>query len=820
VISHPAFRVEPWCLRETSLDLAVLAQAESVFALANGHVGWRGTLDEGEPHGLPGSYLNGVYELRPLPYAEPGYGFPESGQTVINVTNGKLIRLLVDDEPFDVRYGELRAHERCLDFRAGTLRRTADWVSPAGRAVRVSSARLVSFAQRSVAAVCYDVEALGGPVPVVVQSELVANEQLPPPGGDPRVAAVLDAPLAAEQHAASGARAGLVHSTRHSGLLVAAVMDHVVDGPPGTRVRAESFPDLGRVTVTAALQPGQRLRLVKFVAYGWSGNRSLPAVRDQADAALAVAMQAGWDGLAAGQRAYLDAFWDRADIQLDGDPEIQQAARFSLFHVLQAGARAEGRAIGAKGLTGPGYDGHCFWDTEAYVLPVLTYAAPDAAAHALRWRQSTLPAATARAAQLGLAGAAFPWRTIHGEECSGYWPAGAAAFHINADIADAVIRYAGATGDEAFERRTGLELLAQTARLWCSLGHHDTRGRFRIDGVTGPDEYSAVADNNVYTNLMAQQNLRAAADAAGRHPARARELGITAAETARWRDAASAMCIPYDDTLGVHPQAEGFTSHQAWDFAATTADQYPLLLHFPDFDLYRKQVTKQADLVLAMHRRGDAFTPAQKARNFAYYERLTVRDSSLSACIQSVLAAETGHLQLAYDYLAEAALMDLDNLEHNTRSGLHIAALAGTWTALIAGLAGLRDNGPDLSFAPRLPGELTRLAFTITRRHQTLAVDIRTAAVTYTLLDGQPMRIAHHGQQVTVPPSGPVTCPVPAAAPESAAPAQPPGREPARRAPGAASSPPAGRQPAAGRPLGLRAAVPGAPARTGPGTRS
>jgi alpha,alpha-trehalose phosphorylase len=783
VISHPAFRVEPWRLRETSLDLAVLAQAESVFALANGHIGWRGTLDEGEPHGLPGSYLNGVYETRPLPYAEAGYGFPESGQTVIDVTNGKLIRLLVDDEPFDVRYGELRAHERCLDFRAGVLHRTADWVSPAGRAVRVSSARLVSFAQRSVAAICYDVEALDGPVSLVLQSELVANEQLPPAGGDPRAAAVLDAPLAAREHTATGTRAGLVHSTRRSGLLVAAVMDHIVDGPAATRVQGESFPDLGRVTVTAALQPGQRLRLVKFVTYGWSGSRSLPAVRDQADAALTAARQAGWDGLAAGQRAYLDAFWDRADIQLDGDAEIQQAARFSLFHVLQAGARAEGRAIPAKGLTGPGYDGHCFWDTEAYVLPVLTYAAPDAAAHALRWRQSTLPAATARAAQLGLAGAAFPWRTINGEECSGYWPAGAAAFHINADIADAVIRYAGATGDEAFERSTGLELLAQTARLWCSLGHHDAHGMFRIDGVTGPDEYSAVADNNVYTNLMAQQNLRAAADAAGRHPGRAGELGITEKETARWRDAASAMCIPYDDTLGVHPQAEGFTSHQGWDFAATTADQYPLLLHFPYFDLYRKQVTKQADLVLAMHRRGDAFTPAQKARNFAYYEPLTVRDSSLSACTQAVLAAETGHLQLAYDYLAEAALMDLDNLEHNTRSGLHIAALAGTWIALIDGLAGLRDSGPVLSFAPRLPGELTRLAFKIVRRHRTLAVDITPATVTYTLLDGQPMCITHHGQQITLPASDPVTCPIPVLAAPPAPAAQPPGREPARRTP-------------------------------------
>ncbi|HVB27323.1 MAG TPA: glycosyl hydrolase family 65 protein [Mycobacteriales bacterium] len=780
-MNHPDFRVEPWCLRATHLDLNVLAQTESVFTLANGHIGWRGNLDEGEPHGLPGSYLNGVYELRPLPYGEPGYGNPESGQTVINVTNGKLIRLLVNDEPFDVRYGELRAHERCLDFRAGVLYRTAEWASPAGSAVRVCSTRMVSFVQRSIAAICYDVEALDGPVRVVVQSELVANEQLPSPDGDPRVAAALEAPLVEEEHAAKGARAGLVHSTRRSGLRIAAVMDHVVDGPAGTKVTSESFPHLGRATITAGLEPGQRLRLVKFVAYGWSASRSLPAVRDQADAALAGAAETGWEGLLAEQRTYLDAFWERADVELDGDAEIQQAVRFSLFHVLQSGARAEGRAIAAKGLTGTGYDGHCFWDTEAYVLPMLTYIAPETVAHALLWRHSTLALATERAKQLGLAGAAFPWRTIHGEECSSYWPASTAAFHVNADVADAVIRYLDATDDRAFARSVGLELLAETARLWSSLGHRDDRGLFRIDGVTGPDEYSAVADNNLYTNLMAQQNLRAAAELARRHPDRARELGIDDEETARWCEAAEAMYIPYDDRLGVHPQAEGFTNHQVWDFAATTADEYPLLLHFPYFDLYRKQVVKQADLVLAMHRRSDAFTAEQKARNFAYYEALTVRDSSLSACTQAVIAAEVGHLELAYDYLAEAALMDLDDLEHNTRDGLHMASLAGSWIAVVAGLAGTRYRAGTLSFAPRLPEQLSRLAFKISLRRRRLAVDIRAATATYTLLDGEPMRVAHHGEPIAASLNDPIVRLIPDLPDMLPTPKQPAGREPVQR---------------------------------------
>ena len=414
MIEHPAFVTEPWFLRETRLDLDVLAQTESVFALSNGHIGWRGNLDEGEPYGLPGSYLNGFFEIRPLPYAERGYGYPESGQTIINVTNGKLIRLLVNDEPFDVRYGNLRSHERCLDFRAGVLGRRAEWVSPAGCAVKVTSTRMVSLTQRSIAAICYEVEPVDQTTRIVVQSELVANEQLPAPGGDPRAAALLKAPLVEQADSARGARAGLVHSSRDSALIVAAVMDHVVDGPPGTLVQSESFPHLGRTMVSTTLEPGERLRLVKVVAYGWSGSRSLPAVRDQADAALAGAMQTGWEGLLAEQRSYLDGFWARADVELDGDTAIQQAVRFGLFHILQAGARAEGMAIAAKGLTGPGYDGHAFWDTETFVLPVLTYTAPDAAAHALRWRHSTLPLAMDRAGQLRLAA-----RRSHGAPSAG-----------------------------------------------------------------------------------------------------------------------------------------------------------------------------------------------------------------------------------------------------------------------------------------------------------------------------------------------------------------------------------------------------------------
>jgi alpha,alpha-trehalose phosphorylase len=784
MIAQRAFPAEPWSVRETMLDLDLLGQTESVFALANGHIGLRANVDEGAPVAIPGTYLNSFYELRLLPYAEPGYGYPESGQTIVNVTNGKLIRLLVDDEPFDVRYGQLIAHERALDLRDGVLRRSADWISPAGTGIRLHSTRLVSFTQRAVAAILYELEPLDALVRVVVQSELVANEPGFTAEADPRAAVALEAPLQSEGFSDRGGRVVLVHSTKRSRLLMAAGMDHLLDAPDGSEMFAESEPDVGRVTVVCTLRPGQRLRLVKFLAYGWSSLRVRPALQGQVVAALAAARQTGWEGLRAQQRRYLDEFWASADVEIEGDLELQQAVRFALFHTLQAGARAEQRAIGAKGLTGPGYDGHTFWDTERFVLPLLTYTAPRAAADALRWRAQALDLARERARELGLEGAAFPWRTIRGQECSGYWPAGTAAFHIGADIADAVVRYQAATGDDDFEREAGLELLVESARLWRSLGHYDRQGRFRIDGVTGPDEYSALADNNLYTNLLAQKNLLAAADAVAHQAQRAAQLGADREEAASWQEAAHDMFLPWDAELGVHPQSEGFTRHERWDFAATPADRYPLLLHFPYFELYRKQVVKQADLVLALHWRGDAFTDEEKARNFAYYEAFTVRDSSLSASTQAVIAAEVGHLELAYDYFAEAALIDLDDLQHNTRDGVHIASLAGAWIAAVAGFGGMRDHNGQLTFAPRLPLALPRLTFRIRFRDRRLKVEITKTKATYALLDGEPLEIGHHGQTIRVATDAPVTRPIARLLPRTV-PSQPYGRTPSRRSPDA-----------------------------------
>ncbi|GEK86085.1 glycoside hydrolase family 65 protein [Microbacterium aerolatum] len=781
-MSGAQFDADPWTVGVRGLNIEHLAQEESVFGLSNGHIGWRGNLDEGDPRGVAGSYLNGVFEEHPMPYAEEGYGYPEKGQAVINVANGQIMRLLVDDEAFDVGHGEMNEHTRTLDLRDGALTRSVRWTSPAGRSVHIESSRIVSFSHRSVAAIRYRVHAIDEPVTITLLSEILANEPLPITHDDPRVQELLAAPWTSVDAAVLGTMATVSHRTKASGILAAVSMDHIVaaSGTGEPQIRTEAGDDLARTTITVTLERGEHLEVVKMVGHEWSDTLGASTLRDRAETAVADALRVGWVRLLGMQRERLAEYWACADVQLEGALRLQQAVRFALFQVFQASVRAERRSVPGKGLTGAGYEGHTFWDFEAFVLPVLTATSPDAAKEALRWRHSTLEHARERARQLHLKGAAFAWRTIDGRESSGYWPASTAAFHVNSAVAGAVIHYVRMTGDEPFEREAGVEILVETARLWTSLGRWDELGKFHIDGVTGPDEYSAIADDNLYTNVMAGMNLRGAAAAARRHADIASSLGVTDAETTAWDDAAAAMTVPYNQRRGVHSQSVGYTDHARWDFEHTGSEDYPLQDHFPYFDLYRKQVVKQADLVLALYFAPDMFSLPEKAAAFRYYEAITVRDSSLSSTPQAVIAAEVGHLGLASDYLAESAMIDLDDLHDNTEQGLHIAALAGVWTALTAGFGGLRDSEEGLRFRPRLPPQVPSMSFGLQVRGQTLRLTITPARTTYLLRGERPLTVRHFDEELSLEPGRPVVVDTPPSADPGPPPQQPVGRTPRR----------------------------------------
>lgn len=775
---------DPWHVREDTLDPERAAAQASVLALANGHVGVRGLLDEGQSGAGPGTLLASAHEEHPFTYAEPAYGYPDTDERVVPVADGWTVRLLVDGVPFDTTTGSLHRHERTLDLRGGVLDRTVTWTSPAGPTVQVTSRRLVSLVRPELAAVEYEVRAVDG-----VRVELQPFRCTASPDPDDGTGAGTGertAPHASDDADPAVLTQACEHGTGRSwsrelvpttGIHVLVVADHAVTAPDGVPVRASAS---GHTTGFAAtLAAGQSVRLHLTVAHVAAAGVPPHELAAQAARVLDDARSAGWQRLQDEQRAFLDDVWARCDVEVDGDPELQQAVRFALFQVVQSAACLRSGGVRAKGLTGDGYHGHTFWDADTFVVPVLTQLLPDAAARHVAWRHSTLPTAVERARVLHLDGAAHPWRTITGPECSGYWPAGSAAVHVNAAVADAAVRHLTATGDDAFGRRVALDLVTHAARFWVALGHHE-RGAFHLDGVTGPDEYSALGDDNTYTNLLAQRNLRDAVTLVARYADEPAARDVTRQELDRWARAADEMAVPRDPLTGLTEQSAGYLRREVWDFDAWDAKQYPLDDNAPYEALYRHQVVKQADLVLALYLAGDAFTADQKRRDFDHYETLTVRDSSLSAPAQAVVAAEVGHLDLAYAYTRETALIDLDDLHGSAADGLHVAALAGAWTALVAGFGGLREVDGRLHLRPRLPRRLTRLRFRVAWRGSLVEVEVLPGTATYRLVHGPAIELVHDGDPVRLAAPEPVqrraTVPVP---PErSAAPRQPPGREP------------------------------------------
>jgi alpha,alpha-trehalose phosphorylase len=440
--------------------------------------------------------------------------------------------------------------------------------------------------------------------------------------------------------------------------------------------------------------------------------------------------------------------------------------RFNLFQLLQASARAEGLGVAAKGVTGRGYEGHYFWDTEIYVVPFLVHTQPAWARQLLEFRCGMLPAARERAREVGHRGALYPWRTITGAEASAWYAAGTAQYHINADIAYAMHQYNRVTGDLGFMLDQGAEVVVETARFWMELGFFSERrdGRFSINGVTGPDEYTTVVDNNAYTNLMAKENLEIAvrviewlrgADPDA-HASLAATLGLTEAEVDSWRRAAEQMYVPRHEELGIVLQDEHFLERKRWDFAGTPRDKHPLLLHFHPLELYRHQVIKQTDVVLATYLVGHHFSDEEKRRTFDYYDPLTTGDSTLSACVQSVIASEVGYPEAALEYFLAASRVDLDDAHGNTADGIHVASCGGTWLALVAGFGGLRDADGEIRFRPQLPAGWERLRFRVEVRGQLIEVDMTPGETGYRLVEGRGLLISHCGEQLRLTPGAPV----------------------------------------------------------------
>ncbi len=787
MIDRDRFPIDPWRLVEKSYSFDDAGVTETLFAVGNGYVGLRGNHPEGRHAHEHGTFINGFHETFPIRHAEQAYGFAEVGQTIVNAPDAKVMRVYVDDEPLSLDVADIREYERALDMRDGVLRRHIQWTTPSGKEVRVDFERMVSFQEKHVAIMSVEVTVLNADAPVTVSCQLVNRQDgedvyggspagSKKAGFDPRKAERFhERVLQPQQFWQDGTRSALSYRVAESGMTIAVVADHVLETENEVSLRGLVEADIAKNVFRVQAKAGVPVKVTKLVSYHTS--RGVPAgeLVDRCRRTLDRVLTEGVAAQFEAQRAWLDEFWSRSDVRITGHDALQQATRWCLFQLAQAAARADGQGVPAKGVSGSGYSGHYFWDTEIYVLPFLMYTTPQWARNALRMRVLMLPAARKRAFQLNEAGALFPWRTINGEEASAYYAAGTAQYHINADVSFALAKYVRATGDVDFLHREGVDIAVETARLWTTLGFWRTsegEGEdgdvFHIHGVTGPDEYTTVVNDNLFTNVMARFNLRFAArtvvemaeDDPEAYARMVDRLALDPGEAEAWARAAEAMHIPYSSALGIHPQDAVFLEKEVWDLENTPPDRRPLLLHFHPLVIYRYQVLKQADVVLALFLQGNHFTPEEKLADFEYYDPLTTGDSTLSAVVQSILAAEVGYQDLALEYFLQSAFVDLADLHHNAADGVHVASAGGVWTALVGGFGGMRDHYGDLSFDPRLPESWDELAYVLHWQGTKLDVSITRSALRITAGEGQRVAFTVRGEEFAVEPGTDVVIPL------------------------------------------------------------
>jgi alpha,alpha-trehalose phosphorylase len=768
------FPVDPWALTEVLYSPREVSVSETLFAVGNGYLGMRGNNAEGRKAHEHGTFINGLHETWAIRHAEQAYGFAEVGQTIVNAPDSKVMRLYVDDEPLALDEADLLDYQRNLDFRTGVLRRELLWLTPASKRVKVVTSRMVSFPERHLAMMTIEVTMLDADAPVTVSCQMINRQDGQDEYGglgetskhtfDPRKSErIADRVLIPREYWQEGDRSALSYKIANSGMLVAVAADHVIETANEYDVERHIGPDIARNVFNIHAKQGVPLKITKLVSYHTS--RSTPT-RELLNRCNRTLDRVGDEGSARQyqkQQDWLTEFWRNSDVEIPGNPDLQQAVRWNLYQLAQSAARADGLGVPAKGVTGSGYSGHYFWDTEIYVLPFLAYTNPLWARNALRARMHMLPLARIRAQMLNEDGALFPWRTINGEEASAYYAAGTAQYHINADVTYALAKFMRATGDVAFIANGAVDMAVETARLWMTLGFWRSNGgqTFHIHGVTGPDEYTTVVNDNLFTNVMARFNLTFAAttvrDLARENPdafqRMVKRLDLRPDEVAEWDRAAAAMAIPYSDALGIHPQDSHFLEREVWDLENTPDDKKPLLLHFHPLVIYRFQVIKQADVVLALFLQGNQFTPEEKLADFEYYDPLTTSDSTLSSVVQSIIAAEVGYQDLAHEYFLHSLFVDLADLHSNASDGVHVASAGGVWSALVSGFGGMRDHDGMLTFDPRLPESWPELRYRLMWHGTRLLIDLKRDFMRVSVLEGEnPVPFLVRGEPYQVSP--------------------------------------------------------------------
>lgn len=767
------YPVEPWDITEEAFRMEHVYRNETTFALSNGYIGTRGTFEEGYDfsvdEGLEGNFINGFYESEKIRYGEWNYGFPKMSQSLLNLPNLKTVKLFLEEEEFDMRRGKLIDSRRILHMKEGVLERKVQWQSPSGREVQIRTRRLVSFDCKNLMAMEYEVIPVRFTGKLRLVSELDGKVENHTRKTNPLVDyGPFGRHLVQEKMETEEEKLYYEGTAKNSGLTMACGSSHHLCVEE-YEVKAGEKDGKAWLEYETECRDTKPVTLYKWIAYSsildMEGG-SLEALKPFIGSVLGKAKEQGFAALLEKQKAYMEAFWEKADVQVEGDERLQQGIRFNLFHIMQALGRDGKTGMGAKGLSGEGYEGHYFWDTEMYVLPVFLYTDAALAKPLLDFRYHTLEKARERARVLGHEkGALYPWRTITGEEASTYFPLGTAQYHINADIAYAFKLYVDVSGDYEYLEKRAAEVLVETARVWADVGCFASckGGRYCICAVTGPDEYNAIVDNNFYTNLMARENIKDALWAlrtiGEKNPAALKELeerlGVTDEEMQYWEKIAENMYFPYDEDRGIYPLDDGFLMRKPWDDSKIPPEKRHLLYeNYHPLFIYRQKMSKQADAILGMLLHSDLFSMEELRRNYDFYQEVTLHHSSLSTCIFGMLAGRIGYREEAYRYFEQSARMDLDDYHDNFYAGIHAANMAGTWQAIVFGFGGVRIHEGTLYMEPFLPDAWESYSFRIEYQGSRLQITVHREKTEMVLLNDMPASFTIKGKKAKLKKKG------------------------------------------------------------------
>lgn len=734
---------------------------ETIFHNANGYIGVRSCFEEGyKPgyHSVRGTYINGFYDFVEMKQPEKLNGLIEEKQTILNVVDTQSVLLKLGDESFSMFEGTVLKSSRWLDMEEGYTARRVLWRSPGGKEVEIEIRRMTSFSRLSLFTIDYCVKSLNyeGDISFISGHNAdVANYFNP---NDPRVASEGFRHLYPADARIVGGASYISANTSRSNLAVCTGVKNILSGD--CVIEHQINENRAVCTLKRKIKKNETVRLIKYTVI--KDSIRCRDCRQQAILEMEKSVSVPLEELYAEQRLYLKKYWENSLLEIEGDQDLNRAVRYNMYQLVQSVGKDKHSSVAAKGLSGEGYEGHYFWDTEVYIQPFFTLTNPKIAKSLIEFRYHTLDEARENARILGhRQGALYPWRTIMGKECSGYFPSGSAQYHINGDIAHAVVAYYLATKDFDFIIDKGFEIILETARLWIDTGHF-LNGLFHIDEVTGPDEYTCMVNNNYYTNASAQYNLRWAVrfyrmmekeqSRVRRKKIEAlyRKIRLSIHEIEAFDKAEKKMYLPYDNDLKINPQDDSFLSKKVWDIQNTPADKFPLLLHYHPLYLYRHQVCKQADTVLAHFIFEDAQDVETIRNSFLYYEKITTHDSSLSSCIFSIVASRLGMEEKAYVYFGDSAKLDLFDTHRNTKDGIHTANMGGTYMAIVYGFAGLRIREDGLHFAPILPKQWTGYCFRVNYAGSKIRISVEKKCVKFALLSGEPTVIHVYDKKYTL----------------------------------------------------------------------